>query len=195
MASKLITINYGNSQYPPWKHVPWKLMVGRLVSFRNGPFLGYTVYSLVFEGVVACVVSKTIELCNTRILFGLSTAKFSPLLPNVSWLGASLLGDFWRHMGVNPKIGVGPQNGWWKKRKTLLKLVIWGYPYFWKHLYCTNMLYNMHLLFERKCQHLPFTQLIANMLHLGQSNNTLFKLLKPCKSLGKLPNPTGYPTY
>ena len=31
-----------------------------------------------------------------------------------------------------PKIGV-PQNGWWKSWKTLLKWMIWGYHYFWKH--------------------------------------------------------------
>ena len=37
-------------------------------------------------------------------------------------------------MGVNPKIGV-PQNGWFISWKTLLKWMIWGYPYFWKHLY------------------------------------------------------------
>ena len=34
---------------------------------------------------------------------------------------------------VFPKIGV-PQNGW-SLRKTLLELMIWGYPYFWKHPY------------------------------------------------------------
>ena len=33
-----------------------------------------------------------------------------------------------------PKIGV-PQNGWWKKLKTLLKWMIWGYHYFRKHPY------------------------------------------------------------
>ena len=37
-------------------------------------------------------------------------------------------------MGVNPKIGVFyPQNGWFISWKTLLKLMIWGYHYFWKH--------------------------------------------------------------
>ena len=36
---------------------------------------------------------------------------------------------------VLPKIGVFPQNGWWKSWKTLLKWMIWGYHYFWKHPY------------------------------------------------------------
>ena len=31
-----------------------------------------------------------------------------------------------------PKIGV-PQNGWFISWKTLLKWMIWGYHYFWKH--------------------------------------------------------------
>ncbi len=34
---------------------------------------------------------------------------------------------------VFSKIGVGPQNGWFISWKTLLKLMIWGYHYFWKH--------------------------------------------------------------
>ena len=33
---------------------------------------------------------------------------------------------------VFPKIGV-PQNGWFISWKTLLKWMIWGYHYFWKH--------------------------------------------------------------
>ncbi len=37
-------------------------------------------------------------------------------------------------MDVEPKNrGVYPQNGWWKWWKTLLKWMIWGYPYFQKH--------------------------------------------------------------
>ena len=45
---------------------------------------------------------------------------------NISpWLN----GNIW----VFPKIGVGPQNGWFISCKTLLKLMIWGYHYFWKH--------------------------------------------------------------
>ena len=47
--------------------------------------------------------------------------------------------EFWpirNPMGVEPRIGVlYPQNGWWKSWKTLLKFMIWGYPYFWKHPY------------------------------------------------------------
>ena len=36
---------------------------------------------------------------------------------------------------VFPKIGV-PQNGWFiRQGKTILELMIWGYPYFWKHPY------------------------------------------------------------
>ena len=39
-------------------------------------------------------------------------------------------------MGVEPKIGgFYPQNGWFISWKTLLKLMIWGYHYFWKHPY------------------------------------------------------------
>ena len=38
-------------------------------------------------------------------------------------------------MGVEPKIGVGPQNGWFISWKPLLKWMIWGYHYFWKHPY------------------------------------------------------------
>ena len=33
-----------------------------------------------------------------------------------------------------PKIGVGPQNGWFTM-ETLVKWMIWGYPYVWKHPY------------------------------------------------------------
>ena len=36
---------------------------------------------------------------------------------------------------VFPKTGVGPQNGWLISWKTLLKWMIWGYHYFWKHPY------------------------------------------------------------
>ena len=32
-------------------------------------------------------------------------------------------------------IGVGPENGWFIIWKTLLKWMIWGYHYFWKHPY------------------------------------------------------------
>ncbi len=32
-----------------------------------------------------------------------------------------------------------PQNGWFISWKTLLKWMIWGYPYFWKHLYIQYM--------------------------------------------------------
>ena len=40
------------------------------------------------------------------------------------------------HMGVEPKIGwFYPQNGWWKSWTPLLKWMIWGYHYFWKHPY------------------------------------------------------------
>ena len=31
------------------------------------------------------------------------------------------------------KLGENPQNGWWKEWNILLKWMIWGYPYFWKH--------------------------------------------------------------
>ena len=38
-------------------------------------------------------------------------------------------GCFQLHLGVEPKIGVGLQNGWWKSWKTLLKWMIWrGFP-------------------------------------------------------------------
>ena len=46
-----------------------------------------------------------------------------------SWAGFSALIPRW----VFPKIGV-PQNGWFIM-KTLLKLMIWGYHYIWKHPY------------------------------------------------------------
>ena len=36
-----------------------------------------------------------------------------------------------------PKIGV-PQNRWFIKWKTLVKLMIWGYHYFWKHPYASG---------------------------------------------------------
>ena len=38
------------------------------------------------------------------------------------------------YIWVFPKIGV-PQNGWLISWKTLLKWMIWGYHYFWKHPY------------------------------------------------------------
>ena len=37
--------------------------------------------------------------------------------------------------GCFQKLGVLPQNGWWKSWKTLLKWMIWGYHYFRKHPY------------------------------------------------------------
>ena len=37
------------------------------------------------------------------------------------------------HVGVEPKIGGKPQNGWFISWKTLLKWMIWWYHYFWKH--------------------------------------------------------------
>ena len=36
---------------------------------------------------------------------------------------------------VFPKIGKKTQNGWFIMEKHLLKFMIWGYPYFWKHPY------------------------------------------------------------
>ena len=43
---------------------------------------------------------------------------------------------FWRrYMSVSKNRGNPPQNGWWKWWKTLLKRMIWGYHYFWKHPY------------------------------------------------------------
>ena len=47
-------------------------------------------------------------------------------------------------MDVEPKIGFfSPRNGWFISWKTLLKWMIWGYPYFWKHPYysyvCSKM--------------------------------------------------------
>ena len=39
-------------------------------------------------------------------------------------------------MGVNPKIGVKPQNGWFIMENPMNKWMIWGaHPYFWKHPY------------------------------------------------------------
>ena len=32
-----------------------------------------------------------------------------------------------------PKIGVGPQNGWFTMENPMNKWMIWGYHYFWKH--------------------------------------------------------------
>ena len=49
----------------------------------------------------------------------------------------------WRattYIRMFPKIGV-PRNGWFIMEniwKTLLKWMIWGYPYFWKHPYNTH---------------------------------------------------------
>ena len=37
------------------------------------------------------------------------------------------------HMDVSKNRGT--QNGWWKEWNTLLKWMIWGYHYFWKHPY------------------------------------------------------------
>ena len=37
-----------------------------------------------------------------------------------------------------PKIAI-PQNGWFISRKTLLKWMIWGYHYFWKHPYVGSL--------------------------------------------------------
>ena len=60
----------------------------------------------------------------------------------VAWKPANVMGGFFlgevESVGfstwVFPKIGV-PQNGWFIKWKTLLKWMIWGYHYFWKHPY------------------------------------------------------------
>ena len=39
-----------------------------------------------------------------------------------------------KEVGVNPKIRVGPENGWFISWKILLKWMIWEVsPYFWKH--------------------------------------------------------------
>ena len=34
---------------------------------------------------------------------------------------------------VFPKMGVGPQNGWFRMEHPIRIRMIWGYPYFWKH--------------------------------------------------------------
>ena len=40
-----------------------------------------------------------------------------------------------KNIWVFPKIVENPQNGWFISWKTLLKWMIWGYPYLWKHPY------------------------------------------------------------
>ena len=40
------------------------------------------------------------------------------------------------YMGVNPKIGENPQNGWFIMENPMNKWMIWWFPhYFWKHQY------------------------------------------------------------
>ena len=50
-------------------------------------------------------------------------------------------------MWMFPKIGVGPQNGWFISWKTLLKWMIWGYHYFLKHP-CSKDLIEFFTLFS-----------------------------------------------
>ena len=38
-------------------------------------------------------------------------------------------------MDVSKNRGETPQNGWWKQWESLLKWMIWRYPYFWKNPY------------------------------------------------------------
>ncbi len=56
--------------------------------------------------------------------------------------------DFWcffwgTFLGVEPKIGVNPckftKNGWFISWKTLLRWMIWGYHYFWKHPFMADL--------------------------------------------------------
>ena len=64
------------------------------------------------------------------------------ILGRVMLLIYRIFWDFSRSIWVFPKIGV-PQNGWFRMEnpikmddlewKTLLKWMIWGYHYFWKH--------------------------------------------------------------
>ncbi len=63
----------------------------------------------------------------------------------------------WCPMGVEPKIGGKPQNGWFISWKTLLKLMIWGaHPYFWKHPHtaCSTHIINTYIY--RKHNGRPF---------------------------------------
>ncbi len=57
---------------------------------------------------------------------------------------------------VFPKIEV-PENGWFIRGKTLLKWMIWGYHYFWKHPY-GNILLIFHdpLLCQSRCLKFEF---------------------------------------
>ena len=53
------------------------------------------------------------------------------------------------YIWVFPKIGV-PQNGWFimENPKTLLKWMIWGYPYFRKHPYILYIyIYYIYILY------------------------------------------------
>ena len=55
------------------------------------------------------------------------------------------------HMDVSKnRGGKTAQNGWFFSWKTLLKWMIWGYPYFWKHPYCSvsNISYLQQLIWN-----------------------------------------------
>ena len=75
-----------------------------------------------FSGAQASNSSRLAPLCN---------------MPGIRWRIVDI-SRYKRYVniGVEPKIGgFYPPNGWWKKWKTLLKWMIWGYPYSWKHPY------------------------------------------------------------
>ena len=50
------------------------------------------------------------------------------------------------HVGVNPKIGVGSQNGWFIMENPIFCWMISGYHYFWKHSCCRIFLNSCNLL-------------------------------------------------
>ena len=87
---------------------------------------------LLWETLIRCWVSQTgvIILPTQTIHYIVYKRKIPSRLPYSFALFEThqKKGAIW----MFPKIGV-PQNGWWKSWKTLLKWMIWGYPYFWKH--------------------------------------------------------------
>ena len=65
-------------------------------------------------------------------------------------MGREYLPTIW----VFPKIGVGPQNGWWIWWKTLLKWMIWGLP-----LFLETPIYHKHQLNVAKDTIVPWIQI------------------------------------
>ena len=94
-----------------------------------------SLYNLVFDFPPSSF-SSPIYTANKQRFGRCSSFRVYRLHPNSENL-QNEIHTIYIHIWVFPKIGGKPENGWFIMVPTLLKWMIWEYPYFWKYPYMT----------------------------------------------------------